>query len=302
MALVRRTKKLQEEIDKSLKNIQIQKFEMFLQRPEFETKIIDFIKSCLRVNLIVPDIWQAWMEQQTFADLNSLMGFEPLKVKISVISPQHPDGYYDGYETIVNHSFHIENMIFPTFKKSPLTLISEDKQIVFAYTDNDLSDTNPRVNITFKVPRIVFESSPQEDKTYAYQIMEEPKKLMIPGHFENALSSDQLKEALPINIREGMKDSELPSVITQEFNLFQDDLKSIRKVSDRLNKTSIYIFGEIWKLPSLNKMVEFFPALRAFLSDELLERLNKGAQRKKLYNVALPDADVVASATEASIK
>jgi hypothetical protein len=74
-------------------------------------------------------------------------------------------------------------------------------------------------------------------------------------------------------------------------------------VLKKFEATRDYIFANLWAMPSVNKMIEFFPNLKGLLSDKTVGRYMKGTSRKKSeYQVVAPSADVIGATVEANLQ
>jgi hypothetical protein len=301
MALVRKTTKLQDSIVEQLDEVRTKKALSLIQSFKVDEMINTFIQTTYDEGLIVPNSDKEWAMGHSRAEVGDYLGYQALDTEciIQWPMPEH------NFAQMVCHPTD-NDFVFPVFE-NPRYLFRDEQgtTLVGLAAKEDYTHVHPdnRFRLVFNIPRLVCGDTPQEDKTILYYYQHDPTEPSDMGRYQNAMASMQYDRITPMTLSlDNPNEIYSPKLqeLYQEFvNLHTNIIGSLA----RIDKSQQYIFGELWKLPSLNKMREFFPAIIAFIPQEVLDKLNQGAsKRKKEYNISLPDSDVIVSATEASIK
>jgi len=299
MALVRRTDKLRDALTNEINEIRENKMAAYLRREKVQQDYADLLQACYHEDLIYPLHMRDWFEQRTPEELNLMAHADIPQFRVRVIRPC--ESSWKGYDSKVYVLPKIKDFpVLPPIRGQAFGLVSDDEQVVVGFSNWGEENT---FAINFKVPDYIRK---KKGDVYEFETRLAPKKMGSEGIWEWTFQShpdDDRSPQFRKFVAGSNKDSEfMPPKIQVPFNAMVEHHQHLIAIDDRYQKTLSYIFGELWKLPSLNKMAEFFPAIKAFLPAETLEQLNKGARNKKEYNVALPDAEIIVSATEASIK
>jgi hypothetical protein len=300
MALVRKTTKLQELIVKQLDEAREKKATALLTSANITKKITTFIQAAFDEGLIVPNADKEWAMGHSRATVGNYLGYQALECHCHVQWPAATHYFMELIDLELDIDF-----IFPVFHTPCFLFRNPEKTVSIGLaTREDYCDiyAEPSCNLVFTIPKLVSQTV-REDKTIPYEYVYKPKEMEDEGHYKFNMSKQQLNKINPVVLDLENESDNYSGKLHDLFQEFVDIHISLIDSLARIDKSQQYIFNELWKLPSLNKMREFFPAITAFIPEETLNKLNQGASaRKKEYNISMPDSDVIVSATEASIK
>lgn len=302
MALVRKTEKLEKAIVKKLMDTKIDKIQAIFQSLRIDKLMDNFITEAFNAGLIVPEADKEWATGRSQNTYKDYVGFSTVEYRLVVREPFTDN--IPGFKILIDE--HIgEGPVLPCFITPRMVYQSDDRSVLCAFTCKEDHQSVHGFNkfiLCFTIPAMARIEQDGKSGPIYYQQLKNPTELVSLEFFQFVLCMKQYERAIPLNII-SHENSKLPHDIIEQFLDFQAFQKQILNAMVRIEKSQMYIFSELWKLPSVNKMREFFPAITAFLPDETINKLNEGASaRKKEYNVSLPDKDVIVSATEASIK
>jgi hypothetical protein len=308
MALVRRTEKLRESIDEQLDFITKDKIKRLIKHENFIEKIVTFFNKCIdEPSFFSPDLMN-FIRNQGAVLPNKYYGFTQPHVQVVIVSPFDSQYSWNRDYICVLKEF-IPSDLFPCIPvpiHPPFLWKSKDDSFnsgISAEIDSHQGNHDTvRTKMVFAFTIPYFKAIENDDGTYRFDRINTAQKPSRAGKAVHTLNHSYMVNETKVSTIDPEIEYNGDKELFDLFLSFQNDQDSIMRVIERYQKTREYIFGELWKLPSLNKMVDFFPAIKAFLDDETLERLNKGAKKRKEYNVALPDQEAIAAATEASIK
>ena len=300
MALVRKTDKLKDSIIEKLDGAREAKTKAFLTGAKLAHKATKFLDTTFDEGLIVPSEDKDWAIGNSQAAYKDYNGYAPIEIECTIRRPV--DG--DNYKLLALMNFP-DYSLMPVYKTPRFLYRNEDRNLhiaLAAIEDYGGVKSGNRFDILITVPNLA-ERKSVDGKTIDFISIDKPKTTSnASGEFMYGPSHQMVGKGRAITVcKTGTYP--VPNTILDQFLEFEKIRNDLATALARIDKSQQYIFAELWKLPSLNKMREFFPAITAFLPDETLAKLNQGASaRKKEYNVSLPDDDVIVSATEASIK
>jgi len=271
MALVRKTPKIWGEISTNIDALISRKCKKTIKNQDTKEVLEKLVPLALRASMSS----EQWEFFKTCKDpeINSKFGFQPIRAK----------GKFDGVP-VENSIFNLDlnfGIIAPPFIKGGFCLYSPGKYGLFLGLDSGGYE-NCFVNILV-IPRF-------KDK---FQF---GSSIPIDNNIFSTSINNHLKN-MAIEITDKSVTLELKRILETYDQIYHNLLKSISKFEE----TRQYIFTELWKLPSVNKMIEFFPNLKALLNDETVERYMRGSTKKKEYGVVAPPPSVVASTVVANM-
>lgn len=308
MALVRKTVKVRMDISEKIHQLKMEKLKVFMQAQGMKARITNFLELAFAQNQVIPKNVQDIILNRDVALENVFDNITPLKASVIVRMPQE-DRYWGrtnkevkpceqgiGYARRVLLQFDLNEYTMPVLSKP--TLLNEASNFHTAISNGLSNEPQNEFIMAYDIGRSFHLS--QGNNNYKLDITTVPKFSSYGNkHWEWLLSNSHYKNVANTPMFTCKEGDEL----FNHMAYFQGLNEPINKMLQRFEKTELYIFEELWKLPSINKMVEFFPGLTAFLSDEIMDRMMSGTQKqRKTYDVAHPDSDVLVSVTEAKIK
>lgn len=302
MALVRKTEKLKNEIHENIEKAFIDKAKQLFKKHDALKTMRRLLACGWEHDYLIPAEVKRWLENVDPHELSELAGFCPVKVAVRIDQASE-----HGWKQLLELNETIATL-YPALKSPRLLYCSEEGTARMAYASRPQYDHIDPYNefiVGFKLPLLEF-GDIQNDGTWE---LKERGRPISNTRYGSTKASDWF-QIMPDKMRSTVAQLPANSLARKPFNDEMVELidtfdyleADIRAALERSNKTTRYIFGELWKLPSLNKMYEFFPAIRAFIDDDTLKRLEKGGRKRPTYNISMPDEDVVVGATEASIR
>ena len=300
MALVRKTGKLKSQIESRIDNVMHDKIKSVLEKMDVEKILHSTLGLGWEGDYFLPRNMRTLANELRDSEDNHLLcGYAPIQMRFAVFRAEE----YNWSKLLQVKAETTER--FPVITQPRMCFEDSEKHVAMGYSANsDYGELTPNhyFNIGLMFEKTFVGEFDESTKAYKMQHRTAPKtsssyhsRAMQSSSWATVLSSEGLSKYKT-------QDVKMNIALIDQMELCQEVHAAVQRIIDRFDKTRTYIFGELWQLPSLNRMYEFFPGIRAFLTEDTIKQLERGGKKRPQYNISAPDQDVIVGATEASIK
>jgi hypothetical protein len=283
MALVRKTDKIKDEINKTIDDLEINKVNKLFASLDLKELAQHFMETSYHNGMFFPKQCIDGMRELNNPVYTNVFEIYPPTCSLAVVGQHAAGGNQEIKRVIFSPPPGFELPCAHSNKPMMAFFQPHEMGIFFG---GDFNSSRNHFSIVMLLPHIV------EGKR-------EKNPAGIPS-ISTGFSSQTvttLEEKALI-----LEHDSFPAPVQEAWNALKSRRDHIWQVIEKFENTRAYIFNQLWQFPSINKMIEFFPNLKGLLSDETVGRYMKGTSGKKSeYQVVAPTADIIGATVEANM-